>query len=982
MARGRPEVPKHLAKQHAQQMLEQRKRADVYEKGLQDAAKLFAAGSFFPADVAEGVTQKAFIPPASYKFARMRPPVPSDYQIDEKTGKPVFKGKPPVANPEYKGTTEHVGKLLGVDVTGPGAIAPQALSLDPLAKIKALGILGKAGLEGLGGLGALYGGLKKVGKAEKAEDVARPIFTSPGKLAAADISKETIPANKVKNQLEGRGVSKDEMEWTGFNDWIKTKKGEVSKAEIEEFFEQNQIQVQEVVKGGKASWPEEKIEEIATNEVLYDFGKYREKIVDKIVEKQQKSGTGSINDPAVLEAWNDSSLSSQGFLKWDDLSKDQQEGFARQYRLDNNLPGIPESAWDYAGDEYDLLLRSWGDGTITEAEMNKLMGLHKDGGAPDIDQMYQNTLAEIEAGEYSLDHLGIEGAATQVRYPQKDLQLPGGENYRELLLRVPAKKVPWTKENVVPISGEEYVRGAGYGEQTPQYKEFTDPVRGKLYWFFKTPDGAERVVVRKREGTKISQEEALEKILANPTEPKPRFTSGHWDESDVIAHIRFNERVDPDGNKVLFIEEIQSDWAHKGKDVGFAGPENTAARTELENIVMKRRLIKDKIVSKQAKIVELDSFTEAEKKIELVEEKAALQDELSLIQKEYDDVLDKHKVTGKEIQPGPFVTDAHQWTNLALKRMIRWGSDEGFDSIAWVTGKQSADRYNVRDLVDQIIWNPKSEMLTGLKNNEQVLAKNVPKDELTNVVGKDIANKLLKGTPEDKAKVIQDWEDGLITHKERDWLIGSVTVHGDDLEIGGQYHKFIYDKVLTEQAKKIGKKHGAKVEEGGVMAPDPTMRSLFDAYTEDFVNRYEVQNITDYPKVFEDEIATISNNPEVANWNNFVLVDENGEYVRHSSGGITFFPDQLSADRRLKDMAFEEAEKLSSKELMEIFPDVDEAAEKVWTMRLTDKLKEASREGLPYYMVLPPLVIGGAAAQRTDAQRQQAKTDAQAILAQ
>ena len=57
-------------------------------------------------------------------------------------------------------------------------------------------------------------------------------------------------------------------------------------------------------------------------------------------------------------------------------------------------------------------------------------------------------------------------------------------------------------------------------------------------------------------------------------------------------------------------------------------------------------------------------------------------------------------------------------------------------------------------------------------------------------------------------------------------------------------------------------------------------------------------------------------------------------------------------------------------------------SEKVWTMRLTDKLKEASREGLPYYMVLPPLVIGGAAAQRTDAQRQQAKTDAQAILNQ
>ena len=62
--------------------------------------------------------------------------------------------------------------------------------------------------------------------------------------------------------------------------------------------------------------------------------------------------------------------------------------------------------------------------------------------------------------------------------------------------------------------------------------------------------------------------------------------------------------------------------------------------------------------------------------------------------------------------------------------------------------------------------------------------------------------------------------------------------------------------------------------------------------------------------------------------------------------------------------------------------DPDDVPGTVWKMKLTDKLKEASREGLPYYMVLPPLVIGGAAAQRTDAQRQQAKTDAQAILAQ
>ncbi len=51
-------------------------------------------------------------------------------------------------------------------------------------------------------------------------------------------------------------------------------------------------------------------------------------------------------------------------------------------------------------------------------------------------------------------------------------------------------------------------------------------------------------------------------------------------------------------------------------------------------------------------------------------------------------------------------------------------------------------------------------------------------------------------------------------------------------------------------------------------------------------------------------------------------------------------------------------------------------------MRLTDKLKQASKDGMPYYVALPPLVMGAAAQQRTDAQRQQSKSDAQAIMAQ
>jgi len=795
--RKRPEIPKHLAKVHARKLLERQEQADVYEKGLQDAAKLFAAGSFFPADVAEGVTQKAFIPPASYKFSRMRPPVPSDYQIDEKTGKPVFKGKPPVVNPEYKGTTEHVGKLLGVDVTGPGAIAPQVFSPDPFAKAHAAAMGAKLLAGKLGGLGALFGGLKKVGKSE---DVAKPIFTSPGKSAAADISKETIPANKVKNQLEGRGVSKDEMEWTGFNDWIKTKKGEVSKAEIEEFFEQNQIQVQEVV-----------------------YGDYPPEVQDLFEELLAK------NEGRVYDQWDEA--------------------------------------------DQDLWMQK-------------------------------------------------RGPPRNVRYPQKDLQLPGGENYRELLLRVPAKQVPWTKENIVPISAEEAA-------------EIQSGIPNHNRWFFKTPDGVltSRLksqnkptdqLVFQEEGLMppsqpVTQEKALQQVLEGQPDPKPRFTGGHWDESDVIAHIRFNERVDPDGNKVLFIEEIQSDWAHKGKDVGFSTGLDAATENKLKKeLAQKRTQLEDaakkyfggisepgREVNDLLHTINVNTQSDFAKYLGVSNDEASRVFNLPMEMGALDNRL-AGTGQGSGVQPGPFVTDAHQWTNLALKRMIRWGSDEGFDSIAWVTGKQSADRYKVSKQISEVQLNGTDFTAFDHSGNAVIQRTGVRKEDLPELIGKEPARKLMEQP---------NTAPGTSYMQQR-------KLSGLDLDIGGEYHKFIYDKVITDQAKKIGKKHGAKVEEGSIGSTE-------------LINDYQA-HINKLQKRLDEE----------------QLPKRTRSDFKHA---IEYHKERLLEER--------------------------ENIKKVWSMRLTDKLKQASKDGMPYYVALPPLVMG-AAAQRTDAQRQQSKTDAQAILTQ
>ena len=48
-----------------------------------------------------------------------------------------------------------------------------------------------------------------------------------------------------------------------------------------------------------------------------------------------------------------------------------------------------------------------------------------------------------------------------------------------------------------------------------------------------------------------------------------QFKSSHWEEPNVLVHLRMNTRTDSDGNKVLFLEEVQSDWGQKGKKDGY-----------------------------------------------------------------------------------------------------------------------------------------------------------------------------------------------------------------------------------------------------------------------------------------------------------------------------------------------------------------------------------------------------------------------------
>ena len=126
----------------------------------------------------------------------------------------------------------------------------------------------------------------------------------------------------------------------------------------------------------------------------------------------------------------------------------------------------------------------------------------------------------------------------------EEYQIEGGKNYRELLLTMPVGQEPAPLQDKFPFKIQKMkdgkVDGIAYAATEAEAKTKADKIKADAYY-----DGAEII-------STVAMQDA------------PTYKSGHWDVPNVLAHIRFNERKDVDGNNVLFLEEIQSDWHQDG----------------------------------------------------------------------------------------------------------------------------------------------------------------------------------------------------------------------------------------------------------------------------------------------------------------------------------------------------------------------------------------------------------------------------------
>jgi hypothetical protein len=211
----------------------------------------------------------------------------------------------------------------------------------------------------------------------------------------------------------------------------------------------------------------------------------------------------------------------------------------------------------------DQLFPRQDDGSNTDAQLNYLVDL-------DLNMDVMHTLV----GEWSGGGLGIEddeAVSTRevfARYdidPQETLDafnnlteeeqvefLEAGDGREAFMEQVLMLTVPLEEAGLgdaplrIPRLGTAPAAPAAQKELPVKWKEHA---------------GADLILQTKH----ITNSRELEIIVPRPEGATQNFYSTHWPEDNVAFHIRFHDTALPDGSKVLFLDEIQSDLAKAAK---------------------------------------------------------------------------------------------------------------------------------------------------------------------------------------------------------------------------------------------------------------------------------------------------------------------------------------------------------------------------------------------------------------------------------
>lgn len=282
-----------------------------------------------------------------------------------------------------------------------------------------------------------------------------------------------------------------------------------------------------------------------------------------------------------------------------------------------------------------------------------------------------------------------------------------------------------------------------------------------------------------------------------------RYVDGiHYNYPNVLVFIRVDDRIDRNtGLRVLYVNEIQSDWGQDARKWGVKGDYTSlpSAVERLKEVAPNRWVftVKDTdlvIESAIDRTIYANSYAEA-----------------------YDEMVNRiSNVLGPgDIENAPFIKSTEAWTSLALKKLMTIAVNEGYDRIAFSNGVQASDRFNKSYSYDTVEFTHDAIASEPQLNGEPTYNitlwdgstprdfKGVREKDLADVVGNSLVAAQIVEARE-SLKFPKDYDESGVSNPEPVQIGYRVKAPAKGM-VG------YYDKILPKVLKKLAAKLGGNV---------------------------------------------------------------------------------------------------------------------------------------------------------------------------
>lgn len=440
------------------------------------------------------------------------------------------------------------------------------------------------------------------------------------------VKQNKVGAASVVNMLRGKGVKAEEIKWSGIEEFLEGKKS-VTKAELQEFVANSQLQIEE---------------ETLDNEEI----PYTEEQSAKIAEYTEKHH--AIMDELAAE-WKRIVGSEAPFVREANINSDDIDRMlsdARKQRANETEAGARH--------------------TELQAKIREMITANDNFGFDRMGQPYRSIVWNPESFianfDVSADDASLIREFAESKRVMDEIRATAevSEQDNHKLKSLANQANAWSRK-IADIKSEHYAENAKHTTKWGQYK--LDGGENYREYLFKMP------------GSEYSNQ----------------AMATHWggEQSGVLAHARVQDFDTPDG-KMLFIEEIQSDWHNEGAKEGYAD-EDSKGFTQLElgeyqmqdnrvpiaevtdaygNVVAYVMKHNGKYVVDKANGSRFDSFQNEE------------------------DALYALKADAQYQQGTPDAPFRKNYHEFVLKNLIRKAAEDGYSSIGWTTADMQSERWS------------------------------------------------------------------------------------------------------------------------------------------------------------------------------------------------------------------------------------------------------------------------------------------------